>query len=245
MVAISPVHSDLAALCLVFGDQYTALYQTAYEVHRREIILAAYLFKACDSVNGHSIFKEDDCREHLNLQLGHKERALFGINANKACLSVKLADLVEVHVHDLASLEVFVEKGANDIVGSRDGWQELLFCNLDVRTVASCNVGAFFFVLGACGRHALLGHCSHHTFFLLIHSEVRVFLFFRSLTLLRSRIGLFDLELRGCRLLRGHHLFLDHGGLVGDGLLHNHVSEEVTRKLVVRLHILVGSFLFD
>ena len=146
-----------------------------------------------------------------------------------------------MHVYDLASLEVFVEKGANDVVGSRDGWQELLFRNLDVRTMAPCYVGAFFLVLGACGRHALLGHCPHHTFFLLIHCKVRVFLFLRSLTLLRSRIGLFDLELRG-RLLRGHHLFLDHGGLVGDGLLQNHVSKEVTRELIVCLHILVGLF---
>ena len=60
-------HADAATLCLVLGDEHASLDEAPDHVHGWEVILAANLIEANDSVDGHAIFEAYNRRQHLNL----------------------------------------------------------------------------------------------------------------------------------------------------------------------------------
>ena len=238
LVDVAPAlfHFHHAAFCVVLWDKNAASHQSANQVHHGEIILAAELFEADDAVDGDSVLEQDDSREHLDHKLFHEEWALFCVNSDEASLQVHFADLVQVHVHDFASLKVLVEEGANDIVSLRDCLQELLLSDLSVGSMAHGDVGSLFRVVSPCGAKALCCHGAHNALILLVHGEVGVLLFLRAFDITMSNVGLvhavrFDLCLLGC-----DHFTLHLGGFVGNGLFEDHVSEKVTSELVICCH---------
>ena len=74
---------------------------------------------------------------------------------------MEFANFLQVHVDNLASLEVLVEKGANHVVGLGHGGQELLFGDLLVVAVAEGEVRALLLVFEFSGRNTLLCHRTH------------------------------------------------------------------------------------
>ena len=199
--------------------------------------MASQLLKSDDTVDGNAVLEEDDRRKHLNLELADEEWALFGINADKSCLQVCPTDFVKMHVYNLASLEILVEKGANDVVCVGNCGQELLLGDLGVRTMAQRLICLIFGVLLAGGRDSLSCHVAKHALFLLIQLEVGVFLCLGAFSLLSTFVGLVETEGLNFGLLRGHHFLLHHRGLILDGLLEDHVSEKVTCQLIVCFHV--------
>lgn len=152
------VHSDGARLGFVFGNEHAAFDEATGQVHCREIVLTTELLKAHDAVDCHPVLEKHDCGQNLDLELVDEEGALFGVDSNESRLGVHPADFVQVHVHDFASLEVFVEKGAHHVVCARHSGQELLFDDLSVCAVALRDVCALLLEFGARRHQSFLSH---------------------------------------------------------------------------------------
>ena len=101
-----------------------------------DVVAISHIGKAHDSVHCHSINKADDSGEHLNLQLLNEERALFSVEVQELGLDMSLCDLTEVHVHNLASLEVFVIEMANYELASCHVREEFGLSDFSVLTMA-------------------------------------------------------------------------------------------------------------
>jgi len=227
--------TDLTGLRVVLGNEDAALYEQANQVHGGEVIHATQLLEADDATDGHAILEQNNCGEHLNIEFLHEEGALLGIDADEASLSVDLADFEHVHVYDFASLEVLVEKGANHVVGLCHGRKELQLGDLSICAVSVSNISALFVVVSSSISYALLSDPAQHGLFLFIHCEVGVdLLLLQVVTVCRICLVVMEVFLG---LLSGHVLCLDHSGFVFDSLLHHHLSEQVSRQLVVCLHV--------
>lgn len=136
-----------------------------------------------------------------------------------------LANSVQVHVHNLASLEVLVKEVAHAVLSLGDGRQELLFGDLSVVAVAKDFIGLFLFALGLDFGHSGLRHLAQDALFLLIEQRVEVVV-----------IDLLLLLLRDLEAWHLHGLFLGFLVLlcfVLDGLLHHHVLENLAGHLHV------------
>ena len=72
----------------------------------------------------------------MYLQFTGKEGALLSIYSDKSSLLMGLADLLQVHVHNLTPLEVLVEEGNHHILGLGYQGEELLLCDLNVCSMA-------------------------------------------------------------------------------------------------------------
>ena len=88
--------------------KYSSGYESPGHDESWEVILSAELFKAYNPIDCYAVNKAHDCWQHLHLELRHKEWAFFGIDSHEVGLRVLLGDGSQVHVHDLASLEVLV-----------------------------------------------------------------------------------------------------------------------------------------
>lgn len=177
-------------------------------------------------VNGDTVLEKNDRGKHLDRELLDEEWALFGVDADEASLNVLLANEVHVLVHDLAALEVSVEKGANHVISLSDGRQEFLLGNLGVGAMAHREVRTLNGVLFAGSFQAIERHLAHHALLIVIHCEIRI-LFLRNniisgfLCLLNAlNSESVNLRLCFCRLLG-----VDHSGLIGDGLLKDHIAK--------------------
>ena len=227
-------HADAATLCLVLGNEHAGLDEAPNHVHGWEVILAANLIEANDSVDGHAIFEAYNRRQHLNLELLDEKGRLFGVNLDKQGFDVLSADLLKVHIDDLAPLKVLVEEGDHDVVSLRDRRQELLLNDLSISTVALGDLLSLLLIVSTCSGQSLLCHLTHHFLLLSVHCEVWILF----LVVVLSRGALvrpIDREIDAFSL--SSHLSLDHGSLVFNGLLHDHLSEQITCELCVRLHL--------
>ena len=130
------LNSDLAAFFAVLAQKHAARHQSLNESHRGKVVFAAQLFKAHNAVNRNSIFKQNQRRQHLNLQLLNKEGCLFCVQSHKPSFRVRHRNLLQMHVNNLAALEVLVEEGAHNVVCLGYRRQKLLLHNLCVRAMA-------------------------------------------------------------------------------------------------------------
>ena len=185
----------LSALLLVLGDQNSALHQQAHHVQCWEIVLSTQLLKANDLTDFHTVLKEDDRGEHLNIKLLNKEGTLLGVDAHEAALFMLSADSLEVHVHNLAALEVLVEEGDHDVVSLGYRGQELLLCDLLVRAVAMNDVVTLLLECSLFGTHALGCDVAEHLLLLLVHGEIGVFLLLGALALLSAHVFTIEMEI--------------------------------------------------
>ena len=71
------------------------------------------------------------------------------------------ADFFNVHVDDLAALEVLVEEGDRDVLGLSDDGQELLLVDLGVGTVTLDFIQLLLLVFGLDGIHTRFLVASH------------------------------------------------------------------------------------
>jgi hypothetical protein len=126
----------LAFLCLVKSHNYTALYQTAGESKGWEIIFIAKLLKTNNTVNCDAFNEDNHCWNHLYLKFLDEERSLLNIHVDELCLWVSTRDFSQMHINNLAPLEVLVIEVTHDELATSDSGQELLFCDLFVLTVA-------------------------------------------------------------------------------------------------------------
>ena len=146
-------------------------------------------------------------------------------------------DLTKMHVHDLASLEVLVEECNDHIVGLGDGGQEFLLGDFCISSVAQSLVSSSLFVLLSGSLNACLCHVTKHTFFFLVKGEIGIFFTFRAFSLLYSCIWLVKTKGVYLSLLSGHLLCHVLLSLILDGLLHDHISEEISSEFVVSFHL--------
>lgn len=228
ITTVCSAHPNLPTLCLVLGDENAARDQSTDEVHGGEVVLAANFLKTTYTIDSHSVLKHNNRGQHLDVQLADEEGALFCVDAHKARFEVNSANFLHVHVDNLASLEVLVEKGANHVVSLGHRGQEILLRDLLIGAVTQGYVRALFFVVHLRDRHALRCHEAHQLLFILVHREIGVLFSLRSLALLSSRIWLVESERIDLSLLGCHHFVLHHLSLVLDGLLEDHVSEQIT-----------------
>ena len=82
------------------------------------------------------------------------------------------ANFFHMHVHNLTSLEIFVEKGDHDILGLGHKWKELLLSNLGVSSVAEGLVDLILLVVLLHSGHSLFSKGPHHLLLILIDGEV-------------------------------------------------------------------------
>lgn len=112
----SLLNLNLALLFAGVRIKHSSSDQAAGQVDRWEIISASNFLEANDSVLRDSVNKQDDGGKHLNLELCNKERCTLGIQTHKTALFMLAADFLNVHVDDLAALEVLVEEGDRDVL---------------------------------------------------------------------------------------------------------------------------------
>ena len=126
----------LALLCLVESHDHTALYQTAGESESWEIIFIAKLLKANNAINCDAFNEDNHGWDHLYLEFLDEEGSLLNIHVDELSLGVTTRDFSQMHINNLASLEVLVIEVTHDKLAASDSGQELLFCDLFVLTVA-------------------------------------------------------------------------------------------------------------
>ena len=126
----------LALLCLVESHNHTALYQTASESKSWEIIFIAKLLKANNAVNCDALNEDNHGWNHLNLEFLDEEGGLLNVHVDELSLWVSTRDFSQMHVYNLAPLEVLVIEVTHDELAACDCGQELLFCDLFILTVA-------------------------------------------------------------------------------------------------------------
>lgn len=136
-----------------------------------------------------------------------------------------LANFLEVHVNDLASLEVLVEEVADAVLGLSDGRKELLLGNLPVVSMPEDFVGLFFLSFGLDFGHSRLSHLSQNALLFLVKQGVELVVVDLILLLL--------LNLEAWHLHRFFLCLLVLFRLVLDSLLHNHVLENLPGHLHV------------
>lgn len=129
---------------------------------------------------------------------------------------------LDVHVDNLASGKVLVEKGDANVLGLGDRGQELLFSNLSVGTVAKSSILLFLLVISFHGFHALFFERSHYFFRFFVHKVIKLVVKIRSLLLLLLII-LFVISFNPSATVGVVELLLHHSGLVFNGLLKHHL----------------------
>ena len=126
----------------------------------------------------------------------------------------------QVHVDDLASLEVLVIEVADDELAAGDVGQELLLGDLGVPPMALDEVLLLLLVVVLEFDHPALAEVPHH--FLLLVVQLLIVLILVVLVVLVEERTLVVGVVQGPRLLV-LQLLLDLDSLVADGLLHDHV----------------------
>lgn len=134
-------------------------------------------------------------------------------------------DFVDVHVDNLASLEVFVEESHHDVFCLGHGGKEFFFSNLLVGATAHRPVDLFLLVVGFHGFVASLLERFHDFFRFLVHHIIQLIIKIRSfvLILVAVVVVLVVFFLGDLFALSVQELLLHHSGLVFDGFLHDHL----------------------
>jgi len=225
----------LAALLPVQWVQNSTADQQPCQSQLWEVIFASEVVEADNSVDSDAIHEHDNRGQHLNSQLVDEERTPLSVHSHEPGFFVLAADALQVHVDDLAPLEVLVEKGDHNVLGLSHERQELSLHDLLVRSVAQSAVSLFFLVLFFHLLDPLLAHRPHDAFGFLVAAEIIItqvaaaLLFFLGLVL---SVVVFILLLFGC------YLGLVHGRFVFDGLLQDELLEQSC------LQLLRGSWVF-
>ena len=109
-------------------------------------------------------------------------------------------DFLKMHVDNFAPLEVFVEKGANNILSLGNCGEEFSLKDFRISSCAKCFVFLILLVLFLHLSKPLLFELSHKLLFFFVHHviEIVVFLFF----------DLFFIILSDCLLMFPLHFFL-------------------------------------
>ena len=213
----------LAALRL----EHTSVDQATREGDGGEIVLAAKLLEADNAVRSNTVDESDDRGEHLDAQPLDEEGCTFSVEAHEAALGMHLANLEQMHVDNLAALEVLVEESHHGETGLSHHGKELALDDLDVGTVTLGHVLLLFLVLELGLGDFHLAVVPHDLLALVVHQFVKLSLelvqFIGHVLLFLVLLDLFD-------LLAGVHLGLDLGGLVFNGLLDDHVGENIARQ---------------
>lgn len=233
IVSSPPLDSDLSTLGLVEDLEGAALDKTTGQGKGREIVLVAHVSKADDAVHSDTIDEADDGWKHLNLQLLNEEGRLLGVEEDELGLGVRSSYLSQVHVYDLAPLEVLMIEVAHHELATSHVGQELLLGDLGVLSVALDEVLLLLLVdvLHLC--HPSLSNVSHDLLLFFPESVVIVVLVLPVVvTVVMHQAALVRQVVQVPLLIL--EFLLDLDGLVLDGLLHDHVREDLRGHLLHR-----------
>ena len=176
LALLSLVDIDSAFFLLCFGLHDSTSDQAFGKSQCWEFIFASQIFETYYSVNSNSISKAHDGRKDLNLQFLNEEWRSLSVDIDELGLRVHRAYLLQVHVHDLAPLELIVIEVAHHELGVGHLGQKLLLHYLSVLTVP---LGKVLLLCGVLGLHlweTLFSQSSHYLFFFFIKVVVIVLL---------------------------------------------------------------------
>jgi len=133
-------------------------------------------------------------------------------------------DPLNMHVYNLASHEILVEKGNTHIFCLCNCWQELLFSDLDVSTVAQNSIPLLLFIVGFYLLQASL-LISPHNFFRLVvvHQVIHLIFQIGSLFKLFGLLFFIKISLNACTTVRILQLLFHHARFVLDSFLEYHL----------------------
>ena len=162
MLSTESRNLSIAALFAVQRIQNATADQQSCQRKLWEVILASQIIKTDNAIDSDAIHEHNDRGQHLDAQLVHEEWTPLRIHPHEPGLFVLSANVVQVHVDDLAPLEVLVEKGDHNVLGLRHERQELSLDDLCVRAVAQSSVRLLLFVFGLHSLDALFAHRPHN-----------------------------------------------------------------------------------
>ena len=125
-------------------------------------------FKAYNSVYSYTVDKAHNGGKHLDQQFLNEEGAMLCVDKDEFRLYVFHCDVPQVHVDDLASLEVLVVEVAKHELTASDIRQEFLFLDLSVGTMPLDFVLLLHLELVLGLGEPLLSDFSHYLFLLFI-----------------------------------------------------------------------------
>jgi hypothetical protein len=158
------------------------------------------------------------------LQLLNEEWRTLCIQSHEAALLMLTNDPLNVHVDNLASHEILVEKGNAYVFCLGNCWQELLFSDLDVSSVAQSPIPLLLFVVGLDLLHASLLKSPHNFFRLVVvHQVIHLIIQIGSLFKLFGLLFFVVISLNACTAVRILQLLFHHARFVLDSFLEYHL----------------------
>ena len=218
---------DFSLFLFVESSENTGHNESSSHDESGEVILSSKILKAYNSVHGYSINETYYCWQHLHIQLRHKEWAFLGVNFDEMRLSMLSRNSVEMHIDNLAPLEVLVIEMHNNKSGLGDHLEELILGNLGVLSVA---VGDILGMLDLLLLHGSQSDVSHRFHDMVVTVAVVI--------VIAVVLELFIIIMADDIALVVFHLLLHLDSFVFDSFLHDHLVEEFT----LHLHCGAGFF---